>query len=125
VNPATQTNIGKEHDMTTYASFYYYEGPRGYLTPGKRYVVLLDDGENYFEIIDDEGDRIGCLWDNWTRHVEPKQTRYHIQVPGHAFIEHVMDYRMDGDMLYVAGAEFEHYYRMKPGDLVTITEMED
>lgn len=111
--------------MTTYASFDYYEGHPDYLTPGKRYVVLLELEGNYFEIIDDEGDRIGCLWDNWTRHDEPKQTRYHIQLPGRTDIEHAMNYRMDGDMLYAAGADFEHYYRMKPGDLVAITEMED
>lgn len=32
---------------------------------------------------------------------------------------------MESDMLYAAGADFEHYYLMKPGDLVTITDMED
>jgi hypothetical protein len=118
--------------MTTYASFDCYEGHPDYLTPGKRYEVFNEDYRG-FDTIDDKGGEIYCRWRrsahihcrDWTRHGEPKQTRYNIQVPGYAFIEHVMDYRMDGDMLYVAGADFEHYYRMKPGDLVAITEMED
>ena len=119
--------------MTTYASFDYYQGHPSYLTPGKRYEVLLDSGDGLFDIKSDTGRVISCLWQmcphledrDWTRHDEPKQARYNIQVPGYAFIEHVVDYRMDGDMLYAAGADFEHYYRTKPGDLVTITEMED
>jgi homoserine trans-succinylase len=118
--------------MTTYASFDYYEGHPYYLTPGKRYEVSNENNTGFY-INNDKGKKIYCRWrdcphlcdHNWTRHDEPKQTRYHIQVPGYAFIEHVMDYRMDGDVLYAAGADFEHYYRMKPGDLVTITEMED
>lgn len=110
--------------MTTYASFDYYQGHPTCLTPGKRYEVLEEYEDKSFETISDDGYHIICLWDNWTRHDELKQTRYNIQVPGKTDIEHVIDYRMDGDMLYAFGADFEHYYRMKPGDLVTITEME-
>ena len=119
--------------MTTYASFDYYEGHPDYLTPGKRYEVIEHRANDTFKIYDDEGDDTYCCWQmcphlddrDWTRHTEPKQTRYRIQLPGKTDIEHVMDYRMDGDMLYAAGADFEHYYHMKPGDLVAITEMED
>lgn len=118
--------------MTTYASFDYYKGHTDRLTPGKRYEVINENGKG-FCINNDKGMEIYCRWRdcahihdrNWTRHDEPKQTRYRILVPGKTDIEHVVDYRMDGDMLYAAGADFEHYYRMKPGDLVTITEMED
>jgi len=117
--------------MTTYASFDYYEGHPDHLTPGKLYKVFNENGKG-FCINNDKGREIYCIWRecphledrDWTRHDEPKQARYNIQVPGYAFIEHVVDYRMDGDMLYAAGADFEHYYLMKPGDLVTITEME-
>lgn len=38
--------------------------PRGemsYLTPGKKYEILSEEGENLFRIIDDEGDKITCL----------------------------------------------------------------
>jgi len=118
--------------MTTYASFDYYEGHPSYLTPGKRYEVI-DESSTVFYINIDTGVEVYCKWRDcahihgrdWTRHDEPKQTRYNIQVPGKTDIEHVIDYSMDGNMLYAAGADFEHYYHMKPGDFVAITEMED
>jgi hypothetical protein len=50
----------------------------GYLTRGKRYLVMTDVID-FFTIVDDEGDEIGALWDdcpnldggNWTRHTSP------------------------------------------------------
>ena len=51
-----------------------------YLTPGKRYAVTNDDDGGLFEIVDDQGANIHCLWSgcahlapeggNWERVVE-------------------------------------------------------
>ena len=50
---------------------------------------------------------------------------YSIELPNNERYENVINYRMDGNMLFVEFEDFVHYYMMKPGDKVTITEMED
>ena len=48
---------------------------------------------------------------------------YSIELPNNERYKNVINYYMDGDMLFMEFEDFVHYYIMKPADKVIIKEM--
>ena len=82
--------------MPIYASF-DFPSPRDYLTRGKRYEVLREDSGS-FDILDDSGDELYCMWSkcvhldrgDWTRHKEPDTTGATGEQSDHAYTDLVL-----------------------------------